>query len=38
MDNFFINIMAGLIVYSYLPKKSSINVEFEPEAQMFLPF
>ena len=38
LDNFFTNVMAGLIAYSYMPKRPSINVDFEPDAQMFLPF
>lgn len=38
LDNSFTNMMAGLIAYSYLPKRPSINIEFEPDTQMFLPF
>ena len=30
--------MVGLIAYFYMPKRPPINVEFEPDAQMFLPF
>ncbi len=38
LDNFFANMMAGLIAYSYLLQRPSINVEFEQSAQIFLPF
>ena len=32
LDNFSTNIIAGLIAYSYLSKRPSINVEFEQGA------
>lgn len=36
--NFISNLIGGLTAYTFLPKKPSINVEFEKNAQMFLPF
>lgn len=36
--NFFSNLIGGLTAYTFLPKKSSINVELGPMAQYFIPF
>lgn len=35
--NFTSNLITGLTAYTFLPKKPSINVQFEPDAQMLLP-
>ena len=36
--NFISNLIGGLTAYTFLPKKTSSNVEFEADAQMVLPF
>lgn len=35
--NFILNLIGRLTAYTFLPKKPSITVEFEPNVQMFLP-
>ena len=36
--NFISNLIGGLTAYTFLQKKPSINIEFEKNAQMFIPF
>jgi len=36
--NFISNLIGGHTAYTFLPKKLSINIEFEPVAQLYIPF
>ncbi|KAA6308065.1 hypothetical protein EZS27_040261, partial [termite gut metagenome] len=36
LDNFIANLISGIAAYCCLPKKPSINVQFEKQAQYYL--